>query len=100
MGTLPQGYSGILSMEPERDEHFELNKKLDRVGEYKFTKHHRKEPIKPSVLDGGSGEELLLLGILIFLYVGSEHTKEDLILMGVVAYLLFGTEDHTGSDNL
>lgn len=100
MGTLPQGYSGSLTVESTANVD---DKARESGGHYKFTKcdkSKQSEHIKPSLFDDDSGCELLLLGILIFLYVGCEHNKENLILIGVIAYLLFGTDDHTGSDSL
>ena len=45
-----------------------------------------------SFLENASTDDVLLLGLLIFLYVGCEHSKENLLLIGIIAYLLFGTK--------
>lgn len=58
---------------------------------YTVKKNSYKPCVKNDMRDKNSETEngdLLLLGVLIFLYVSSEHSKENLVIMGAVAYLL------------
>ena len=80
----PPGYNGVLSESHDiidnPHKHFTVRKNT-----FCPTKQEDNCDDKIDFLNN----DLLLLGLLVFLYVGCEHTKENLILMGVVAYLLF-----------
>lgn len=89
----PPNYGGNLSAK----EYTEEKRKIKELHTYKLRKNtyckkkhdNRAENNHDLLLNSFSGDELLLLGLLVFLYVGCEHSKENLILMGAVAYLLF-----------
>ncbi len=50
---------------------------------------HNKDT-ESSIFSNASNEDILLLGLIIFLYVGCDHSKENLLLIGILAYLLLG----------
>ena len=92
--TFPPNYRGNLSLSEEKCEHAPESKKHHtyriRKNSYCKPQKDKKTDKKPAMIfDSFSGDELLLLGLLIFLYVGCDHSKENLILMGAIAYLLF-----------
>ncbi len=106
----PPNYHGNLSEEDKRKgqpfEHnrAEISRTSYNIHKYKVKKNsyctkrgntyskHEKHIEKPSLFENATGDELLLLGLLVFLYVGCEHTKDNLILMGALVYLLFAVK--------
>ena len=89
--TFPPNYRGNLSLNEICEEnHIESTKTSHTYKLRKNTYCTKKKKEKHEIpFDSFSGDELLLLGVLVFLYVGCEHSKENLILIGAIAYLLF-----------
>lgn len=81
----PPGYNGILSEAPVINT--DNNQRRYSVKKNTFCPPGHKDKRDEKI--DFSNDDLLLLGLLVFLYVGCDHSKENLILMGVVAYLLF-----------
>lgn len=79
----PANYNGNLSS-PRYE--YEKSKQI-----YKFKRNvfkPKKQNEEFSLLDSMANDDILLLGLLVFLYVGCEHTKENLLLIGILGYLL------------
>lgn len=94
-GAFPLGYNGNLSSrditienEATKTDNTENNNDICKDKKYKFKKTGV-SPLNHDENKKNDGDESLLLGLLLFLYVGCEHTSENLILMGIIAYLLF-----------
>ncbi len=81
--NFPANYNGNLTGQKFEREKFAQKYKFKR-NTYKPNKRTEEH----SIIDGMSNDDILLLGLLIFLYVGCEHSKENLILIGVLGYLL------------
>lgn len=97
----PANYSGNLTHGKENEDCEEIHNTESAADEacisiphkYKVKKNscRKRRGLEPLSLFGeASSDDILLLGLLIFLYVGCEHSRENLILMGIIAYLLFG----------
>lgn len=94
--NFPANYKGNLITNESRvqikndDKPSEIEKIIQKHYLVKKNKFHSKERknLKQNFIDF-SNDDILLLGLLVFLYVGCEHSKDNLIIMGVIAYLLF-----------
>ncbi|MBQ7821380.1 MAG: hypothetical protein IJ391_03765 [Clostridia bacterium] len=102
-GRFPPNYHGNLVADNkddhETDQRLEKNERQNNrheaVHKYKVRKNicrHSKKDTDNSLLKNASNDDLLLLGLIVFLYVGCEHSKENLMLMGALAYLLLGSK--------
>ncbi|MBE6606334.1 MAG: hypothetical protein E7635_04785 [Ruminococcaceae bacterium] len=93
----PTNYNGNLSnqinIREEKEKYKEALSENNLHKKYKVKKNvkclNSKEK-ESSILSNASSDDILLLGLIIFLYVGCEHSKENIILIGVLAYLLLG----------
>ena len=81
--SFPANYNGNLA-----NAKYELEKAARRYKFKRNTYKAKKQKVEHGLIDGMSNDDILLLGLLIFLYVGCEHSKENLILIGVLGYLL------------
>ncbi len=84
--NFPVNYNGTLKAsvgteEITSDEH--CRKFTVKKNKFRNELKHDKDKVKLS------DDELILLGLLVFLYVNCEHSKDNLIMMGIIAYLLF-----------
>ena len=92
----PANYNGNLSnnlVEKDMNENTERAALCNLHKKYKVKKnikHVQNKDIESLFFGNASKDDILLLGLIIFLYVGCDHSKENLLLIGILAYLLLG----------